>query len=91
MAHAPAHDDSHADHGVYYVPHHSQWPFFGSIALFTVMVGVANWMNGNAWGEYVFFAGIAMILVVLGKWFGDVIGESLAGNYNAQVDVSFRM
>jgi len=91
MAHAPAHDDSHADHGVYYVPHHSQWPFFGSIALFTLMVGVANWMNGNAWGEYVFFTGLALILVVLGKWFGDVIGESLAGNYNAQVDTSFRM
>ena len=90
MAHAPAHDD-HADHGVYYVPHHSQWPFWGSIALFTVMVGVANWMNGHAWGEYVFFAGIAMILIILGKWFGDVIGESLAGHYNAQVDTSFRM
>ena len=91
MAHAPAHDDSHADHGVYYVPHHSQWPFWGSIALFTVMVGVANWMNGHAWGEYVFFAGILMILAVLFSWFRDVIGESLKGSYNGQVDVSFRM
>ena len=91
MAHAPAHDDSHADHGVYYVPHHSQWPFWGSIALFTVMVGVANWMNGHAWGEYVFFAGIVMILAVLFSWFRDVIGESLKGAYNGQVDTSFRM
>ena len=39
MAHATAHDDAHADHGAYYVPHHSPWPFYGSIALFTIMVG----------------------------------------------------
>ena len=27
----------------------------------------------------------------MGRWFGDVIGESLQGKYNAQVDTSFRM
>jgi cytochrome c oxidase subunit III len=86
MAHAEQHDSSH-----YYVPHHSQWPFLGSIALFVLMVGVANWLNGHDWGRTMFFAGIAMVLVVLGKWFGDVISESLQGRYNPQVDVSFRM
>jgi cytochrome c oxidase subunit 3 len=85
MAHAQ--DDAN----VYYVPHHSRWPFLGSIALFTLMLGVANWMNGNAWGESVFFLGLAMILGILGMWFGDVISESLQGKYNAQVDSSFRM
>jgi cytochrome c oxidase subunit 3 len=85
MAHAP--DDAN----VYFVPHHSRWPFLGSIALFTLMIGVANWMNGNAWGESVFFLGLAMTLGVLGMWFGDVISESLQGKYNAQVDTSFRM
>ncbi|MBP8080781.1 MAG: cytochrome c oxidase subunit 3 [Arenimonas sp.] len=85
MAHAQ--DDAN----VYYVPHHSRWPFLGSIALFTLMIGVANWMNGNAWGESVFFLGLAMTLGVLGMWFGDVISESLQGKYNAQVDSSFRM
>ena len=79
------------DANQYYVPHHSGWPFLGSIALFTTMVGVANWMNGHAWGEAVFFIGIFMVLLVLGRWFGDVIGESLQGKYNAQVDTSFRM
>ena len=85
MAHA--HDDAN----IYYVPDHSRWPFLGSIALFTLMVGVANWMNGNSWGEPVFFAGLLMVLLVLGMWFGDVIAESLQGKYSAQVDVSFRM
>ena len=80
MAHAAHdHDATHADGSVYYVPHHSRWPFLGSIALFMLMVGVANWMNGNAWGQTVFYVGLAMILVVLGKWFGDVIAESLEG------------
>jgi cytochrome c oxidase subunit 3 len=85
MAHAQDHSN------VYFVPHNSRWPFLGSIALFTLMVGAANWMNGNAWGEGVLFTGMAMVLVVLGLWFGDVISESLQGNYNPQVDTSFRM
>jgi cytochrome c oxidase subunit 3 len=85
MAHA--HDDAN----IYYVPHHSRWPFLGSIALFTLMVGAANWINGNAWGEGLLFAGIAMVLLILGRWFGDVIGESLQGRYSPQVDTSFRM
>jgi cytochrome c oxidase subunit 3 len=79
------------DANQYYVPHHSGWPFLGSIGLFTTMIGVANWMNGNAWGRTVFFTGLAMVLLVLGRWFGDVIAESLQGKYNAQVDTSFRM
>ncbi len=75
----------------YYVPHHSQWPFLGSIALFIMMVGVANWFNGASWGQTVFFAGMLSVLLVLGFWFGDVISESLQGRYNTQVDTSFRM
>ena len=95
MAYAQTHDDAHplpaGDAGAYYVPHHSRWPFLGSIALFTLMAGVANWMNGNPWGQNVFFLGLAMVLGVLGMWFGDVISESLEGRFNPQVDGSFRM
>ena len=88
---ATATHDEHHDANIYYVPHHSQWPFWGSIAMFTLMVGVANWMNGHDWGRNVFFAGLLGILLVLGKWFGDVISESLEGRYSPQVDTSFRM
>jgi cytochrome c oxidase subunit 3 len=88
---ATATHDEHHDANIYYVPHHSRWPFLGSIALFVLMVGVANWMNGHGWGKDVFFVGLLMIVVILGKWFGDVIAESLEGRYNHQVDTSFRM
>jgi cytochrome c oxidase subunit 3 len=86
MAQAHAPDANH-----YYVPHHSRWPFLGSIALFTTMVGLASWLNEASWGQPVFFFGIALLCGVLFGWFGDVIRESIKGNYNRQVDTSFRM
>ena len=82
---------THDDPNVYYVPHHSPWPFAGSITLFTTMIGVANWMNGHAWGQPVFFIGFVATLAVLFAWFGNVISESIAGRYNEKVDASFRM
>jgi cytochrome c oxidase subunit 3 len=87
---------AHAEHGhhdqdVYFVPHGSKWPVFASVALFVLMVGFASWLNEVSWGRTVFFVGLAGLLAVLFKWFGDVIRESLAGHYNKQVDVSFRM
>ena len=85
MAHAQP------DANAYYVPHHSRWPFVGSIVMFTMMVGVANWFNGSDWGFNVFMVGLLGMLLTLGFWFGDVISESLQGHYNEQVDTSFRM
>ena len=85
MAHAQP------DANAYYVPHHSRWPFVGSIVMFTMMVGVANWFNGSDWGFNVFMVGMLGMLLTLGFWFGDVISESMQGRYNEQVDASFRM
>ena len=85
--------DAHAPHdaNTYYVPHGSRWPVFASVALFVTMIGFASWLNEVSWGRTVFFVGIAGLAAILFKWFGDVIRESLAGHYNRQVDVSFRM
>ncbi|MDR7133143.1 cytochrome c oxidase subunit 3 [Lysobacter niastensis] len=80
-----------SDANIYYVPHHSRWPFLGSIALFTLMAGLASWFNEVSWGMPVFFFGIALLIGVLFGWFGDVVRESIRGNYNKQVDTSFRM
>jgi cytochrome c oxidase subunit 3 len=79
------------DPNVYFIPHHSKWPFVGSIAMFTAMLGVASWLNDVGWGKWVFFAGLVMLCATLFMWFGDVIRESVRGSYNDQVDVSFRM
>src|SRR5690606_2900834 len=85
MAHA------HHDADIYYVPHGSRWPVFASVALFVLMVGFASWLNDTSWGEPVFYVGLAGLVFVLFLWFRDVVRESLAGHYNKQVDVSFRM
>ncbi len=84
----------HAEHpntDAYYVPHGSRWPVFASVALFITMVGFATWLNEVSWGKTTFYIGLAGLLAILFKWFGDVIRESLAGHYNKQVDTSFRM
>ncbi len=84
QAHSP-------DANIYFVPHSSKWPFVGSIAMFVTMFGVASWLNDAAWGKWTFFTGVFLLCATLFMWFGDVIRESVSGNYNKQVDVSFRM
>lgn len=76
---------------VYFVPASSRWPFMGSIALFVAMVGFASMLNDVSWGGWTFAIGVALLSAVLFGWFGDVIRESIRGNYNSQVDTSFRM
>ena len=85
MAHA------HHDADIYYVPHGSRWPVFASVALFVTMIGFASWLNDTSWGRMVFLVGVASLAVILFFWFRDVVRESLAGNYNRQVDISVRM
>ncbi len=81
----------HHDHKLYYVPHHSHWPFPASIALFATMLGFGTWLNEISWGRPLFFLGLSVLAAILFVWFRDVIRESLKGYYNKQVDTSFRM
>jgi len=79
------HSDEH-----YYIPHGSHWPIVGSLGLLFLMVGVSTWLNGADAGFYVMLTGLAIIIFMIAGWFGTVIGESVSGLYNAQVDRSFR-
>jgi cytochrome c oxidase subunit 3 len=88
---AQSHSTDAHDANVYFVPHHSRWPIFASVALFITMVGFSGWLNETTWGKTTFFVGIAGLVAILFKWFADVITESVRGYYNKQVDVSFRM
>jgi cytochrome c oxidase subunit 3 len=81
MEHAPSH---------YYVPHGTRWPIFGSIGLFTMMLGTALWLNQFGAGPWFIAAGFAVLLYMLFGWFGTVIGESERGTFNLKVDRSFR-
>ena len=74
----------------YYVPHESAWPVYGSVALFTMMIGVCGWLN-EWFGPVVFAIGFLMVIGLFIGWFHVVIGENQKGMYNLQVDKSFRM
>jgi cytochrome c oxidase subunit 3 len=74
----------------YYIPQPSHWMIFGSLALFCMATGAASWFNGVHDGQFVLYAGLAVLAFMMVRWFGDVIGESEAGKYGHWEDVSFR-
>ncbi len=84
--------------GGYYVPHTAPWPIVGSVGLFMLFVGLAINMGGlpaepmQLWTfpGILSLVGAALVIVMIFGWFADVIGESVAGRYSAQVDRSFR-
>ena len=75
--------------GGYYLPQPSHWPIVGSVGMFLMLGGFANFLHGGTW--IVPVTGAAVIVFMLFGWFGTVINESLAGKYNSQVDMSFRL
>ena len=74
----------------YYLPDPSHWPITGSIGLFSLLGGFALVLDGHAAGKLVMLFGVLVMLGMLFGWFGTVIRESEGGQYNGQVDVSFR-
>ena len=85
---------SHASGG-YYLPEPSKWPIIGSIGIFLTLFGFAGSLSdstpGAAGNHTVMYIGMAVIIIMLFGWFGTVIRESVGGQYNHQVDTSFRM
>ena len=81
-----------SDHakGGYYLPKPSYRPIIASIGLFFIAIGLISWIHHNLWGPWALLLGMVIIILVMFSWFGAVIKESLAGNYNQQVDRSFR-
>jgi cytochrome c oxidase subunit 3 len=74
----------------YYIPQPSSWPIFGSFALLAMALGAASWFNGAGWGKFLVFAGLIILFYMLAGWFSAVAHESEGGQYNKQVDSSFR-
>src|SRR5438105_500058 len=77
-------------HGSYYLPEPSCWPLVGSIGLFTLFIGLANWIHLNWYGPYLFFTGALILVCMMFGWFGTVIRENQAGLYDDQVDRTYR-
>lgn len=74
----------------YYVPADSPHPVRASFALLLVMLGASAWINDLTAGKWVFYVGLAGLLVVLYFWFGDAIREGQDGLNSKRIDVSYR-
>lgn len=81
---------SDPQHSSYYLPEPSYWPIVGSIALFTMMAATAMFLNGHETAIFLLPVGAAILIFMMAGWFGIVITESEKGQYNQQVDISFR-
>jgi cytochrome c oxidase subunit 3 len=77
-------------HSSYYLPNPSPWPVITSAGLFSLALGAALTFNGIQAGPWLMAIGVAVIVTMMFRWFGQVIIESEKGTYNAQVDRSFR-
>ncbi len=74
----------------YYIPHKAKWPIYGSIGLFILLAGFANFLNGASYGSTMMIIGGLIMVAMLFGWFATVITESENGIFNDQVDKSFR-
>jgi cytochrome c oxidase subunit 3 len=82
---------SHSSSAPYYfVPNPSKWPAVGSCALLAFGLSMAGWVNGAAWGPYLFAVFAALLIYTLFGWFSDAARESEGGLYNRRVDTSYR-
>jgi cytochrome c oxidase subunit III len=79
-----------ASHDQYYIPEPSRWPIVAMLSIFSILMGFAFGVNGVAVGSWLIGLGAAMLAYMFFGWFGDVVEESLSGQYNSQVDKSFR-
>ena len=75
----------------YYVPHETRLPVLCSVAIFLFALGFSLLLNRALGGLYTMVGGVALLLVVLFLWFRHVVIESESGQFDSQVDLSFRM
>ena len=75
----------------YYLPEPSHWPLTGSVALFCIALGAANWLHQKIWGPYLFLLGAFILAYMLFGWFGTVIRENRSGiTQTSKIERSFR-
>ena len=81
---------STTNHGEYFIPEPSKWPLVGTVALTITVIGAVTSIHGGS-VNWILPVGILLIAYLFYGWFGAVIDESQANNYNDQVDRSFRI
>lgn len=76
--------------GEYFIPDPSPWPFVIAIAVFSILLGLAFFINGLYFGAVFMLGGFVLFAYLLFEWFGDVIRENLAGLHSEKVNTAFR-
>lgn len=78
-------------HGHYFVPNPSLYPFILSSGLLLMTSGFIFNIHHYSAGPWMMLSGFLAVLYVLFGWFGKVIGESESGMYKNWEDRSFRV
>ena len=81
---------AHSTAPYYFVPAPSHFPIMLATALFFVITGAAQWINGAGWGAYMVLGGFLLLAYILQGWFRQAISESEGGLYSDRIDLSFR-
>ncbi len=68
----------------------SIWPFLGSFAALAMTAGGVMWLHDQAYGGYIFFAGLIAVLFVMFSWWVDVIREAHSGDHTPIVQLHLR-
>src|SRR5688500_20225734 len=74
----------------YHILPPSIWPLIGAFAALAMAAGGVMWMHEQAYGGYVFFAGLIAVLFVMFSWWADVINEAHAGDHTPIVQLHLR-
>lgn len=74
----------------YFIADPSFWPLVGSSGIFCTVLGLVQLLHGGAFGLYLMFAGVALLITTMVGWFGRVINESLNGLHSQQMDRTYR-
>lgn len=75
----------------YYVPEPVMYPVITSIGLLSLASGFIFKINDYTAGKYMMIVGALIIIAMVFKWMGAVIGESQSGKFTAWEDKSFRV
>src|SRR3989337_1981086 len=74
----------------YHILPPSIWPLIGAFAALAMASGGVMWMHDQAYGGYIFFAGLIAVLFVMFSWWADVINEAHAGDHTPIVQIHLR-
>lgn len=74
----------------YFIADPSFWPLIGCCGLFFTVFGLVQILHQGVIGPYLMFFGMALLILTMVGWFGNVIQESLQGLHSKQMDTTYR-